>query len=212
MPAWERSVRSVRILSRAARPPVLVGAGFFLLAAAIAANALFFQPKRHPAPLFSTRAPAQAEAPPAIAQPDALVEAIQSSLREAGFYAGAVDGVAGPQTAAAVSEWQRHAGQPVTGRADIETLTAIQSANAAAARSETVATRSSAAAGSPADVDVAAVQEALAKAAYGPLKADGVVGQQTRDAVMRFQRDHGLPATGEISDALVQELKAAGAL
>ena len=29
---------------------------------------------------------------------------------------------------------------------------------------------------------------------------------------MRFQRDHDLPVTGEITDALVVELRAAGAL
>jgi hypothetical protein len=29
---------------------------------------------------------------------------------------------------------------------------------------------------------------------------------------MRFQRDHNLPVTGEVSDALVIELRATGAL
>ena len=62
------------------------------------------------------------------------------------------------------------------------------------------------------DSTVAAVQDALARAAYGPLVADGVAGPATRDAVMRFQRDHDLPVTGEITDALVVELRAAGAL
>jgi hypothetical protein len=62
------------------------------------------------------------------------------------------------------------------------------------------------------DPRVAAVQNALAKAAYGQLKADGYFGPQTRDAILRFQQDHGLPATGEISDALMVELRAVGAL
>jgi peptidoglycan hydrolase-like protein with peptidoglycan-binding domain len=56
------------------------------------------------------------------------------------------------------------------------------------------------------------VQEALAKAAYGPLLADGLLGQQTRVAIERFQRDRDLPVTGEINDALILELRAAGAL
>ncbi len=64
----------------------------------------------------------------------------------------------------------------------------------------------------PADPDIAAVQEALANAAYGPLLADGLLGQQTRDAIERFQRDRNLPVTGEINDALILELRAAGAL
>ena len=62
------------------------------------------------------------------------------------------------------------------------------------------------------DKQVAAVQDALAKAAYGPVRADGVFGRQTRDAIVRFQQDHGLPVTGDISDALVVELRAVGAL
>jgi peptidoglycan hydrolase-like protein with peptidoglycan-binding domain len=59
---------------------------------------------------------------------------------------------------------------------------------------------------------VASVQSALALSAYGPLNADGVVGPDTREAIMRFQRDHNLPVTGEISDGLVIELRAAGAM
>ena len=67
-------------------------------------------------------------------------------------------------------------------------------------------------AASPGTADVAAVQRALARAAYGPIRTDGVFGPQTREAIARFQADHGLSATGEISDALLLELRAAGAL
>jgi peptidoglycan hydrolase-like protein with peptidoglycan-binding domain len=56
------------------------------------------------------------------------------------------------------------------------------------------------------------VQNALAVAAYGPLSTDGVIGPETRDAIKRFQRDHNLPVTGEISDSLVIELRATGAM
>ena len=59
---------------------------------------------------------------------------------------------------------------------------------------------------------LATIQKALARAAYGPVEADGFMGPQTHDAIMRFQRDHNLPVTGEVSDALVVELRAAGAL
>lgn len=59
---------------------------------------------------------------------------------------------------------------------------------------------------------VAVVQTALARSAYGPLTADGVMGPATRDAIVRFQHDHDLPVTGEVSEALVLELRAYGAL
>jgi hypothetical protein len=62
------------------------------------------------------------------------------------------------------------------------------------------------------DPGVLAVQQALSRAAYGPLEVDGVMGRQTREAIAAFQRDHGLPETGEITDSLIVELRAVGAL
>jgi peptidoglycan hydrolase-like protein with peptidoglycan-binding domain len=59
---------------------------------------------------------------------------------------------------------------------------------------------------------VAAVQRALAISAYGPLREDGILGPDTREAIIRFERDRGLPPTGEVSDRLIMELRAAGAL
>ena len=128
-------MRFAAITAQLRRPAALAGALFFALGAGIVANALFLQPRPHPAPLVHTRADSE----PASANV--------------------------PEIAAA---------EP--------------------------------------DERVAVVQDALARSAYGPLTADGVFGPQTRDAILRFQRDHGLPLTGAISDALVVELRAAGAI
>jgi peptidoglycan hydrolase-like protein with peptidoglycan-binding domain len=51
-------------------------------------------------------------------------------------------------------------------------------------------------------------QKALSKLGYGPLTADGVMGQTTRQAVERFERDRRLPVTGEISGRTARELAA----
>ncbi|MGE4373296.1 MAG: peptidoglycan-binding domain-containing protein [Xanthobacter sp.] len=51
-----------------------------------------------------------------------------------------------------------------------------------------------------------AVQRALARLGYGPLKVDGVEGAQTRQAIQRFQQDRRLPVTGEMDTRLLQEL------
>lgn len=59
---------------------------------------------------------------------------------------------------------------------------------------------------------ILSVQKALLKLGYGPLKADGMPGGETRNAVLRFQRDRGLPADGEISDRIVRELAATSGL
>ena len=206
------SSRSQRILARVKRPPVLVGSGFAVVAAAIVANALLLQSAPHPAPFFTTRA---VESPRAA--PDPLVRSIQSALSHAGYYTGPVDGVAGPQTTSAIGAFERDSGRLVTGQADAELLAALQSRRTAAVTPSSPAAPAAPArpgvnAVVPADPKIAAVQDALAKAAYGPLLADGVLGAQTRDAIERFQRDHGLPPTGEISDTLILELRAAGAL
>jgi hypothetical protein len=53
---------------------------------------------------------------------------------------------------------------------------------------------------------VAAGQRALAKLGYGPMKADGVLGPGTRQAIERFERDRHLPVTGEFAGRTVREL------
>jgi peptidoglycan hydrolase-like protein with peptidoglycan-binding domain len=53
---------------------------------------------------------------------------------------------------------------------------------------------------------VTAVQRALTDFGYGQIKPTGVVDPETRAAVEKFERDHRLPVTGQISDRLVREL------
>jgi hypothetical protein len=73
-------------------------------------------------------------------------------------------------------------------------------------------TTASASAARPADSEpqrlVASAQRALVKLGYGPLKTDGVLGQGTRQAIERFQRDRGLPGTGELGPRTARELSA----
>lgn len=55
---------------------------------------------------------------------------------------------------------------------------------------------------------VVAVQRALADFGYGQIKPTGVAGPETRVAIEKFERDHHMPVTGQISDHLVRELTA----
>lgn len=96
-----------------------------LTATLIAANALSFQPGKHPAPLFVSvaserasvplppRAPAQS--PLQAANRSDLVHEVQVSLQRAGYYTGALDGVSGPMTDQAVRAYERASGLPETG-------------------------------------------------------------------------------------------------
>jgi peptidoglycan hydrolase-like protein with peptidoglycan-binding domain len=114
--------------------------------------------------------------------------------------------------------FEAKAGQPVTGEATPGLLAAIRAADrldlSTAVKPPPAQQDPASPAAPPAAADslVAAIQRALARAAYGPLNADGVVGSETREAIKRFQRDHALPVTGEITDALVIELRADGAM
>lgn len=198
------------------RPSTLVGAAFLAISAGIVANALFLQARPHPAPFFLTP---QNELPEA-EKPDELVRAVQDALRQVGYYSGPLDGIAGPQTRSAIQVFEVEIGREETGEASLELLSAIRSANRPDLTSAAIPQAQPAAQSAPASVPqkvepdpvVAAIQDALARSAYGPLIADGVVGPETREAIMRFQRDHNLPVTGDISDALVVELRATGAL
>jgi localization factor PodJL len=53
-----------------------------------------------------------------------------------------------------------------------------------------------------ANAEVMDVQRALRTAGYDPGGVDGVMSQQTRVAIMRFQRANGLPETGQVSPEL----------
>jgi peptidoglycan hydrolase-like protein with peptidoglycan-binding domain len=51
------------------------------------------------------------------------------------------------------------------------------------------------------------VQQELARRGYHVGAADGVLGRRTRAAIRDYQRDHGLPVTGEVSLELVNHLR-----
>ena len=57
-----------------------------------------------------------------------------------------------------------------------------------------------------AEVDVRAVQEALARLGYSPGPPDGVLGALTREAIAQFEQDRNLAQTGTITDALAEEV------
>jgi hypothetical protein len=53
-------------------------------------------------------------------------------------------------------------------------------------------------------------QNALIKLGF-PIKADGVAGASTVQAIQQFERTHGMPASGEITVKLIKQLGAAAA-
>ena len=55
---------------------------------------------------------------------------------------------------------------------------------------------------------VAAVQRALTEYGYGQLKPTGTVGSDTQAAIVKFERERKIPATGQMNERLVRELSA----
>lgn len=128
----------------------------------IAANALWYQPRRHPAPFLATRAALDQkqvasadevsepgvtvfriereshETPADKPKPSDLVRRIQLGLAARGLYDGPADGLTGPKTEAAILFFEQTEGMDETGEAS-DAILARLDAVAAAAKSETTA-------------------------------------------------------------------------
>lgn len=154
------------------------------IAVSFTMNALFNQQGRHPAPLFQASNEAAAPAPqPAATAPTQLVALPPE--RPADLPAKkepvAAPAAATPQGRDAIGDLLR-GGVVTTPPAD----------------PKQEQTRS-----------VAAIQRALNRLGYGPIKADGVYGSGTKLAIERFERDRKLPVTGEVSPRMLKELASA---
>jgi hypothetical protein len=55
---------------------------------------------------------------------------------------------------------------------------------------------------------IAAVQRALTEYGYGQLKPTGTIGPDTQAAIVKFERERRIPATGQMNERLVRELSA----
>ncbi len=202
---------------------------------AVLVNGLYLQPGPHPAPIFSVRSRPVATEPtgsvvnvlprprpadlfsqkpdPSLTRRAELMSDIQRELARRGFYDGPVDGVSGPKTEAAIQDFAEAAAiRPVPEpneeflramtRSNVKALTA-RSAPGSAARPDPIAELIV-----PSSRRVMAVQRALNEFGYGPIKATGVPGPDTRAGIEKFERERKLPITGQVSERLMRELAA----
>jgi len=139
------------------------------------------------------------------AQPSSVVRDAQQRLAAAGFYTGAIDGLWGPDTQAAVERFQRSRGLQTTGDLNQVTVSALQtsppvSAAAAPQPLTVMAPQQSAA--------VRDTQQRLSELGFYDGAVDGVWGPETRAAVERFQRNRGLAVTGDLNPRTTSALRA----
>lgn len=146
----------------------------------------------------ATATPQLAQAPTQMES--AYVRGVQKELLAHGYRPGPVDGLAGPQTRAAVRAYQRDAGLPATGIADKRLLDHLK-----------FALPKVYAFGEPVMGHVLDLQRELAERNYYLGPQDGLAGPRTYDALSRFQADAGLPRDNRIDGILVQKVRDAPA-
>jgi peptidoglycan hydrolase-like protein with peptidoglycan-binding domain len=112
----------------------------------------------------------------------------QKALNDRGFRTGGVDGHMGPQTEAALVNFQRAEKLPPTGKLDRQTIAAL-----GLNKSEPAAKGES---GDYPPSTIRKVQETLSARGYKAGPANGILGDQTRAALRQFQKSERIAVTG----------------
>ncbi len=156
-------------------------------------------------------APAPAKTAPVQEASSALVTAVQRELSVRGYDVGDGDGMLTQRTQDAIRQYELAHGLVETGTPSDELLRHIVLGEslgdlgmAPAPGGQGAQSGSNAAA---AGNMVKAVQQTLADLGYAPGPVDGMMGQNTADAIRQFQKDRKLAETGEISPTLLQEME-----
>ncbi len=125
------------------------------------------------------------------------VRQVQKILNDRGFRTGGVDGRMGPQTQAALVNFQRAEKLPPTGKLDKQTLTAlnVQKSAAAGASGQKYG---------PATIRKA--QATLNARGFKAGAADGTLGDSTRNALRAFQKSENIAVTGNLNPRTLERL------
>jgi peptidoglycan hydrolase-like protein with peptidoglycan-binding domain len=143
-------------------------------------------------------------APPAAAAiTNVQIAGLQVALRSHGLYKGPIDGVAGPQTAAAVRAFQRRARLKVDGIAGIQTRIALGTLGRPLFGRRTLRR-------GMVGWDVSVLQFLLRRQGDLACELDGRFGPMTAAAVRRFQRASRLAVDGIVGPATFAVLDPSG--
>lgn len=170
---------------------------------------------------------------------DPTLARIQAILAEKGLYPGAIDGLMGPQSAAAIRAWEKNNGYAETGEATaallaimgktaaasapVEVASSLPEASSAPQPRPAPAVASDQRSGEPVTIEavlsnegpsklVQQIQSGLSNIAYADITVDGVAGAQTRAAISAFEKHYRLPVTGEPNETVLKKLLEIGAL
>jgi hypothetical protein len=175
----------------ASRPlPVLAAVAALGLGGAVSWNVLTQQNARHPAPLFASKPAARAE--PTRAEPPRRFEVASGPA-------------ATPAPLPAPRPETRLAPAPP---ADPQKTSSTDPIGALIRTGEMPPRPPAEIRAAGDNQRVLSMQKALVKLGYGPLKPDGLMGNTTRQALERFERDRNLPVTGAVAPRTVRQLAA----
>lgn len=183
--------------------------------------------------------PVERDVPDLAPDADRAVFRIQDMLAKLGYYDGALDGLDGPKTDAAISDYKQHAGLRGIELTNDELITSIRNnmdvtaaipaprpeKGGAAPAAGTEPSGKQVASAEPTSVDdllagglpeqipsaeVVKVQAALRAFGNTDVSVDGIAGSQTQQAIREFQTLFKLPVTGQIDDELLTKMQAVG--
>ncbi|MCK1708116.1 MULTISPECIES: peptidoglycan-binding domain-containing protein [unclassified Bradyrhizobium] len=179
-------------------------AGLVAVAAvsAIVANALFLQTGRHPAPMFGTVI--NLPMPSSVPQPNPLPRPRPVGADTSPLEPKATEFRVEPKPAerAAEKAVEATASTPRSGDAMTNLVKATTSPSVAVARPPAPIPVQQ----SPAARRISGVQRALSEYGYGQLKVTGTMSGETQSAIQKFEREHKMQVTGQVSDRLLREL------
>ncbi|MGN6584522.1 MAG: peptidoglycan-binding domain-containing protein [Rhizobiaceae bacterium] len=161
-------------------------------------------------------------------QQNAATLAVQAALTELKYYDGPIDGLMGPQTRKAVTDFQKASHLDISGNIDSALLDKLNLNGP-----KPVATNSPGSSTPPqpeprpvidasltqsvphdGDDDVTKrnirIQAGLKAFGNNDMKLDGVIGPRTKAAIKEFQSLFGLPVTGEPDDRLLAKMRQVG--
>jgi hypothetical protein len=183
--------------------------------AAIVANALFLQTGRHPAPMFGTviNLPAPSSVPLSNPMPRPRPVGADTSPLEPRATEFRVEPKPVEPKPAETKPAERAAEleKPVEATASTRSNDPMTNLVKATASPPSAAVRPPAPipAQSPAARRISGVQRALSEYGYGNLKITGSMSGETQAAIQKFEREHKMQVTGQVSDRLLRELAAA---
>jgi hypothetical protein len=188
-------------------------AGLIAVAAigAIVANALLLQTGRHPAPMFGTVINLPAPSSAALSSPlprprpvGADMSPLEPRATEFRAEPRPVERAAekAPERPVEATASTPRAGDPMTNL--VKATTSVPPSAAVARPPAAIPLPQS-----PAGRRLAGVQRALSEYGYGNLKITGTMSGETQSAIQKFEREHRMQPTGQVSERLLRELAGA---